>query len=615
MRAWGDLPGDDPERDRAETTAAIEAAGIDLDPAPPGSHRHGDETHASDHAHPHVHSAPGEPPVIGIVGAGAVGTALGVALTRAGWPIHAVASRDPARRERFRSLVDVPRVFVDPEAILDEVELIILAVPDDAVAPLAGSLRMYSGQAMIHTSGALGAEVLAPAMAAGTQIGAFHPLVAFADTERAVAALHGATVAIEGDDQLAALLADMAEALGAVPVRLAPGSKSAYHAAAVLAAGGFVALLDAIAELGRVAGLDEAGALAIYGPLIEGTLDNARALGIRSALDRADHPRGHRHPPSASRDASIARAWGPRPVRRRGRPRGRHGRSAARPGTGGRDDDARRARVGLARRPRAGTIASHGSQHRGQVRGPPGGSIRPPLDPRPGAPIGTPAVRPIPGAGHAKHHPARTGSGLASTPPSQLARHPAGRRPADSQWPSATVGDHGVGQVRAYRDGPPAGRDVGAVARLRTSTATSAGGIVVRYESGLPWFVVGSRRRERDGRTWTLPKGTPNQGETREQTALREVQEETGLIVRITGELDSIEYWFVQSGTRIHKTVHYFLMEPVGGELADHDHEFDEVRWITFDSAATMLTFETERALVAKAAARLTGADRAGAAS
>ena len=131
-------------------------------------------------------------------------------------------------------------------------------MPDDALGPLAKTLRLYSGQAMVHTSGALGAEVLESAMAAGTQVGAFHPLVAFADTERAVAALHGATVAIEGDDQLAGLLAEMAEALGATPVRLAPGSKAAYHAAAVLAAGGFVALLDAIAELGRVAGLDEA---------------------------------------------------------------------------------------------------------------------------------------------------------------------------------------------------------------------------------------------------------------------------------------------------------------------------------------------------------------------
>jgi 8-oxo-dGTP pyrophosphatase MutT (NUDIX family) len=140
------------------------------------------------------------------------------------------------------------------------------------------------------------------------------------------------------------------------------------------------------------------------------------------------------------------------------------------------------------------------------------------------------------------------------------------------------------------------------VARLRTATATSAGGIVVRYEAGRPQLVIGSRRRERDGRTWTLPKGTPEHGETIEETALREVGEETGLLVRITGPLEDIEYRFVQSGTRIHKTVHYFMMEPVGGSLDRHDHEFDQVRWIDFADAPTMLTFETERALVAHAA-------------
>jgi 8-oxo-dGTP pyrophosphatase MutT (NUDIX family) len=145
------------------------------------------------------------------------------------------------------------------------------------------------------------------------------------------------------------------------------------------------------------------------------------------------------------------------------------------------------------------------------------------------------------------------------------------------------------------------------VARLRTSTATSAGGIVVRYEAGRPQLVIGSRRRERDGRTWTLPKGTPDPHETIEETALREVAEETGLTVRITGPLDSIEYTFVQSGRRIHKTVHYFLMEPTGGDLARHDHEFEQVRWIDFDEAAATLTFETERALVAKAGRLIDG--------
>jgi len=304
MKAWDGFGARErsADKDRSETLAAIEEAGIDLDPVPPGGHRHDDdhehgaggephhdepeedEPGAHGHSHPHVTSDPGDPPVIGIVGAGAVGTALGVALSRGGWPVHAVASRDPARRERFRSLVEGARPFAEPTALVEEVELIIIAVPDDAIAAVAAGLRMYSGQAMVHTSGLLEPDVLQPAMAAGTQIGAFHPLVAFADLERAVAALHGATIAIEGDDQLAALLARMAEAVGGQAVRLAPGSKAAYHAAAVLAAGGFVALLDAIAELGRVAGLDEAGALAIYGPLIEQTLGNAKALGIRAAL-------------------------------------------------------------------------------------------------------------------------------------------------------------------------------------------------------------------------------------------------------------------------------------------------------------------------------------------
>ncbi len=296
MKAWGDEPprgaGDD---DRAETIEAIEAAGIDLDPRGTGAtsgrdpaggagdHEHGDGR-PHDHAHPHVTAAPGAPPVIGIVGAGAVGSALGLALSRAGWPVAAVASRDLGRRERFRGLVPGARGFAEATALVEEVELVIVAVPDDAIPVVAGGLRLYSGQAIVHTSGLLDASALAPAMAAGTQVGSFHPLVAFADTERAVAALHGATIAIEADDQLAELLAKMADAIGGVPVRLAPGSKAAYHAAAVLAAGGFVALLDAIAELGRVAGLDEAGSLAIYSPLIEQTLGNARALGIRAAL-------------------------------------------------------------------------------------------------------------------------------------------------------------------------------------------------------------------------------------------------------------------------------------------------------------------------------------------
>ncbi len=283
MRAWRERgaaarPGDPAVLDEVARRAA--AAG-DL---PPGAHRHGDEIHWEAHAHPHVAAPSDGRPVLGIVGAGAVGTALGVALHLAGWQVAAVASRDPGRRERFRTLVPSARGFAEAAAVLDECHLAILAVPDDALAEVAAGIHLYSGQALVHTSGVHGAEILHPAMAAGTSAGSFHPLVAFADLERALAALPGATIAIEGDVDVLGVLAEMAESLGAVPVALAPGSKAAYHAAAVLSAGGLVALLDAVAALAARAGLDEAGALAIYGPLAEQTLGNARALGVAGAL-------------------------------------------------------------------------------------------------------------------------------------------------------------------------------------------------------------------------------------------------------------------------------------------------------------------------------------------
>ncbi|MEO8274159.1 MAG: NUDIX hydrolase [Chloroflexota bacterium] len=140
------------------------------------------------------------------------------------------------------------------------------------------------------------------------------------------------------------------------------------------------------------------------------------------------------------------------------------------------------------------------------------------------------------------------------------------------------------------------------MARLRAALATSAGGVVIGTEGNRPALVVGMRRRARDAVTWTLPKGTPDPGETVEETATREVTEETGLEVRIVEPLRAIEYEFVQAGTRIHKTVHYFLMEPIGGDLSRHDAEFEKVRWVPFEEAASLLTFATERELVAEAA-------------
>jgi predicted short-subunit dehydrogenase-like oxidoreductase (DUF2520 family) len=234
--------------------------------------------------HSHAHADGDGRPRLAFIGAGRVGTALAVAFSRAGWAVTAVASRDEQRRAGFTSLVSGARGFSEPQAVLDDAELIFVTVPDDALAAVASQLQLYSGQAIVHTSGALPSSVLSPSQAAGTSIGSFHPLVAFADLERALAALPGATVAVEGDETLLPLLAELAESVGARAVRLPPTGKPAYHAAAMLAAGGLVGLLDAIVEVGRAAGLDQPAALAVYVPLARQALANAERLGVDAAL-------------------------------------------------------------------------------------------------------------------------------------------------------------------------------------------------------------------------------------------------------------------------------------------------------------------------------------------
>ena len=107
----------------------------------------------------------------------------------------------------------------------------------------------------------------------------------------------------------------------------------------------------------------------------------------------------------------------------------------------------------------------------------------------------------------------------------------------------------------------------------------------------------------RHPRLWALPKGTPDAGETLEETALRETREETGLQVEIEAPIRAITYFFVRGRTRFHKTVHFYLMRPIGGALEEHDHEFDEVAWIQLEEALELMTHLTERSIVEEAAA------------
>jgi 8-oxo-dGTP pyrophosphatase MutT (NUDIX family) len=106
--------------------------------------------------------------------------------------------------------------------------------------------------------------------------------------------------------------------------------------------------------------------------------------------------------------------------------------------------------------------------------------------------------------------------------------------------------------------------------------------------------------RTSDG-TWVFPKGTPDAGESIEETALREVREESGLDVEIVRPIGVLDYWFAVPGERVHKFVHFFLMHARGGDVSRHDHEYDQVRWVPVSEARRLLTYDTYREMLDRA--------------
>ncbi len=128
----------------------------------------------------------------------------------------------------------------------------------------------------------------------------------------------------------------------------------------------------------------------------------------------------------------------------------------------------------------------------------------------------------------------------------------------------------------------------------------SAGGLVVD-SSGTKGLLIARRDQKDQTRLiWSLPKGHIEEGETPEVAALREVAEETGIQSEIARSLGVIDFWFMASGKRIHKTVHHFLFREVGGSLKPQVTEVDDVAWIPLDEIVTRLAYPDEKKLIAR---------------
>ncbi len=140
-------------------------------------------------------------------------------------------------------------------------------------------------------------------------------------------------------------------------------------------------------------------------------------------------------------------------------------------------------------------------------------------------------------------------------------------------------------------------------ARKRREREFSSGGVVVR--DGEVVVIVPTRRAADGSRVLALPKGHADSDETPVEAAIREVREETGVIAKPVCELGESRYWYRRGGRTIGKSVAFFLFDYVDGDIADHDDEVEEVRWIPLEQARKELSHQAEREMVELALAHL----------
>jgi 8-oxo-dGTP pyrophosphatase MutT (NUDIX family) len=155
---------------------------------------------------------------------------------------------------------------------------------------------------------------------------------------------------------------------------------------------------------------------------------------------------------------------------------------------------------------------------------------------------------------------------------------------------------------RPVRRAPNSGNRASGRKRIPTTREVSAGGVVYRpTDDGDIEVVLASRRTRRGQLAWGLAKGGVEAGETVEQAAVREVQEETGYTADIEADLGDTKYMYVWDDIRIRKTVHFFLMKHTGGDPDDRDDEMEEIRWFPLERAIKRAAYRGERDMLVKA--------------
>ncbi len=217
---------------------------------------------------------------VGVVGAGKVGAVVGAALARAGHEVVAVSAVSQASRERAETLLPGVRVLPVPDVVA-AAELVVLAVPDDALADLVAGLAAtgtwQAGQILAHTSGRHGIAVLAPALPRHVLPVALHPAMTFTGTAMDLERLADCAFGVTAPEELRPMAEALVLDIGGSPVWVAEDARPMYHAALAHGSNHLVTLMAEAMDILRAAGVDEPRA--VLGPLVQAALDNALRLG------------------------------------------------------------------------------------------------------------------------------------------------------------------------------------------------------------------------------------------------------------------------------------------------------------------------------------------------
>jgi predicted short-subunit dehydrogenase-like oxidoreductase (DUF2520 family) len=227
-----------------------------------------------------------EKPNVSIIGAGRLGTALAVALNRNGYAVRSlVARRIKNARQAARHLDGQVKAYAANQIrLLPQADLFLISTPDDQIAEVATQLATLSYQSsptVLHTSGALSSDVLAPLKTQGWSVGSVHPLISVSDAH---ASVEGAFWSVEGDARAVSVAKMLVRDLGGSSFSIRTADKPLYHAAAVMTSGNVTALFDVALEMLVACGLTRKTARRILQPLLASTVHNLETKDPAAAL-------------------------------------------------------------------------------------------------------------------------------------------------------------------------------------------------------------------------------------------------------------------------------------------------------------------------------------------